>query len=173
MVNNIDLEKLERIGERLKDLSDSYEQNSNISQRSDSLLITSQILSQVYDKKLELVRQEDEYSSAFGGFENTSSDNYPANSLGSPEFNIFDQSIRMHEEADEYDELEKQEQEIKKWKGIYQEMSRRLQESMNPSYQTFGEPESDTDRTSKIHYLRESNVKQKKKYNYKDFSKYR
>jgi hypothetical protein len=130
MVNNIDLEKLERIGERLKDWSDNYEKNRNASQRSDSLLITSQILSQVYDKKLELVRQEDEYSSAFGGFENTSSENYPANSLGSPEFNIFDQSVRMHEETDEYDELEKQEQEIKKWKGIYQEMSRRLQESM-------------------------------------------
>jgi hypothetical protein len=36
----------------------------------------------------------------------------------------------MHEEADEFDELERQEQEIRKWKGIYQEMSRRLQESM-------------------------------------------
>lgn len=130
MINNIDLEKLERSGERLKDWADIYEHNSEINQHTDSLIIISQILSQIYDKKLELVRQEDEFSSAFGGFDNASSDYYGANSLGNPEFNVFDQSVRMHEEADEFDELEKQEQEIRKWKGIYQEMSRRLQESM-------------------------------------------
>jgi hypothetical protein len=42
-----------------------------------------------------------------------------------------------------------------------------------PSYPSLVESESDNDKSSRIHYLRESNEKKKGKYNYKDFRNYR
>jgi len=46
--------------------------------------------------------------------------------------NLFNNSHQVSmdpDEEDEMNELQKQEMEIKKWKGIYDQMSRRLQDS--------------------------------------------
>lgn len=85
------------------------------------------------------MRQEEEYSLAFGGF-----DTYQDYSQEKPTGGLWGESpIRKQEwkfdssagdtemqgYVEEDEELERQEREIAKWKGIYQEMSRRLKDS--------------------------------------------
>lgn len=95
---------------------------------------------QLYTSKRDLVRQEEEYSLAFGGF-----DTYQDYSTDKPTHGgiwgespirkqdwKFDSSAgdtEMQGYVEEDEELERQEREIQKWKGIYHEMSRRLKDS--------------------------------------------
>ena len=135
MVNNIDLQKLDHSGEKLLNNLTNFEkqrENKNSSQK-ESLLIIAHIMLQVFERKRDLVKKDEEYSYAFGGFDNYTEDGYTSpwvQSLRAPDFDVFDSAeIPFQDYEGEGDELERQEKEIQKWKGIYKEMSKRLKES--------------------------------------------
>ena len=137
MVNNIDLESLDQSGNKLSQLCQNYDNNKGNTDQSESLSILSQIMAQIFQSKRELVRKEEEYSYAFGGFDNYSEEEYQqpspkTQSLRAPEFNVFDSTeipVPNHDEEEDTDELIRLEKEIRKWKGISKEMSIRLKES--------------------------------------------
>jgi len=81
MVNNIDLPKLDISGDKLLTLIRKEEQHRYTPEEDPNyLMMLSQLIYQTFTKKQELVKQEEEYSYAFGGFTEESDPGFLMNS---------------------------------------------------------------------------------------------
>lgn len=105
MVNNIDLQKLERSGEKLGYSIYNYEHQIRAkTSHTDSLLIIANLMHQIYGNKRELVKQEEDFYYAYGGFDQPSDDYIPVSQPQAYE------GVRLGDISnDPSDELEKQE----------------------------------------------------------------
>ena len=144
MINNIDLQKLEQTGEKLQYLTDSFEeiQEQKWTKQGKSILIIAHIMHQIFWNKVILIQQEDEWSYE-NDLANVMLDN--DQNLESPvvlnrkkyQFQLYENSGQVSfdpESNEEMDEIERQEEEIKMWKKIHKEMSKRLKESKELYY---------------------------------------
>ncbi|CAI2369466.1 unnamed protein product [Moneuplotes crassus] len=142
MINNIDLDKLDLTGSKLIEQVQNFEMNNDGSDNRESILIIAQTLLQIFESKrtvvansFDCISDQDQDSYVYGSYANYSMEDYaqsPATqSLRAPDFDVFDSSEVpvIDNEDHEDDELVRQEKEIEKWKGIYNEMSRRLKET--------------------------------------------
>ena len=140
MVNNIDLQKLESTGEKLQYLTDTFEANhtQKYSKQGKSILIIAHIMHQIFWNKVILIQQEDEWSYendlANAMFEDNDQNFESPIVLNKKkyQYQLYENSNQVSydpESNNESDEIKRQEEEIKMWKKIHKEMSKRLKES--------------------------------------------
>mmetsp|Transcript_9669 Transcript_9669/g.10844 ORF Transcript_9669/g.10844 Transcript_9669/m.10844 type:complete len:211 (-) Transcript_9669:70-702(-) len=141
LVTNIDLSKLEMQGDKLFQLIEDFEERTKRwpSRQSQGILMIAHLMHQVYCSKVVLIQQDDEWS-----YEQEVASRVYSSSrvVESPvalepsryEFDMDNTSYQnssdpYQENEEDMDELERQEAEIRMWKGIHSEISKKIKES--------------------------------------------